>query len=77
MILGAEFGSSSLRGRLNNQPQLKGFLQTENKADKLFIIMEAAYEWKEVSERQTLASLKTILTYNEALVKLINVELKK
>ena len=77
VILGAEFGSSSLRGRLNNQPQLKGFLQTENKADKLFIIMEAAYEWKEVSERQTLASLKTILTYNEALVKLINVELKK
>ena len=72
-----EFGSATLSSRLVVQPKLTELLKPNLNYNKVFILLEAHQEWKNVGESITLIRLKKILSDEDILVNLITEELKK
>ena len=75
-VVSMETGGS-LPTRLSNQPELTKTLIPEINFNELFLMFEAFQDWKVINERQTLNSLKEILSSEDDLINLINEEIQK
>lgn len=70
-------GGPTLMDRLKNQKELSEFLKIEENYHNLFLLYEAAQALRNISELTTLKALKTIQDKNDAVIELIEGEIKK
>ena len=70
-------GSTTLPERLKNQPKLKKFLNIEENLKELILVYEGVHRWKSISEQQSKDRLENIIKEVDAIVELINKEIKK
>lgn len=75
--LGIYRGASTMAGRLENQPQLKSYLEFDKNLPQIILGLDATVKWKNFSENSSIESLKLMIDEIDSVINLIEVEIKK
>lgn len=70
-------GSTTLPPRLENQPELKSFLSIDKNLKELILVYEGVHRWKSISEQESKVRLEKMIKEIDALIVLINNNLKE
>ncbi len=70
-------GSTTLPKRLENQPEMKEFLNIDKNLKELILVYEGIHRWKSISQLETIDRLEDMQKEIDNLIELINTELKK
>tara|TARA_R110001592_G_scaffold124156_2_gene332829 strand:+ start:248 stop:988 length:741 start_codon:yes stop_codon:yes gene_type:complete len=74
--LGIYRGASTLDSRLEKQPKLKSYLEFDENIPQIILGLDAVVKWKNYSENSSMTQLKLILKEIEAVINLIELEIK-
>ena len=75
--LSSLLGATTLPKRLENQPEMKEFLNIDENLRELILVYEGIHRWKNVSQLETIDRLKNMLKEIDTIISLIKKELKK
>ncbi|MBC3845940.1 hypothetical protein H8K90_06090 [Winogradskyella echinorum] len=75
--LGIYRGASTLDSRLQNQSQLKSYLEFDKNMPQIILGLDAVQRWKEVSENDSISYLKLMTEDIDVVIDLIELELTK
>jgi len=75
--LSSLLGATTLPKRLENQPQLKKFLNIDENLRELILVYEGIHRWKNVSQLEAIEKLEKIKIEVNTIITLIQNELKK
>jgi len=70
-------GPTTLPKRLENQPELKEFLNIDENLRELILVYEGIHRWKSVSQLETINRLGEMQNEIDTIITLIYKELKK
>ena len=73
----SEFLNPDLQKRLQNQPDIFEYLNIENNLPKIIVLVDSYMFWKENGEIETIKSFDFLIKDADAIITLINEELKK
>ena len=74
--LGIYRGASTLNSRLKNHPLLKSYLEFDENLPQIILGLDAVAKWKNISENASMIQFKLILKEIEAVINLIELEIK-
>jgi hypothetical protein len=74
--LGIYRGASTLDSRLQNQPKLKSYLKFDENLPEIILGLDSVFRWKYHSENTTKAHLKIMVEEIDAIINLIELEIK-
>jgi hypothetical protein len=75
--LSSLLGSTTLPKRLENQPEMKEFLNVDENLRELILVYEGIHRWKSVSQLETIDRLEKMKKEIYTIITLIKKELKK
>jgi hypothetical protein len=75
--LSSLLGATTLPKRLENQPEMKKFLNIDENLKELILVYEGIHRWKSVSQLETIDRLEDMQKEIDTIMELINNELKK
>ena len=75
--LSSLLGATTLPKRLENQPEMKKFLNIDENLRELILVYEGIHRWKSVSQLETIDRLEKMQKEIDTIITLIKKELKK
>jgi hypothetical protein len=75
--LSSLLGATTLPRRLENQPEMKEFLNLDENLRELILVYEGIHRWKSVSQLETIDRLEKMQEEINTIIALINIDLKK
>ncbi|WP_339666168.1 DUF6090 family protein [Maribacter arcticus] len=75
--LSSLLGATTLPKRLENQPEMKEFLNIDENLRELILVYEGIHRWKSVSQLETIDRLEKMQKEIDTIITLIKKELKK
>jgi hypothetical protein len=75
--LSSLLGATTLPKRLENQPEMKEFLNIDENLRELILVYEGIHRWKSVSQLETIDRLEKMQKEIDTIITLIKKELNK